>query len=237
MKRVIPIILLLICLLSPLSTRLEVNAEEGADLYAVAAQRNVWLYAQENEDSGLFILPYTYYVKILRRGSVFCAVQYLDDTAPYRSVIGYCRTEELTFVDFIPVRPYLRREITVTYTVESPTGSLLGKGAFDRLEKTFVYYGMSYSGTAKFFYVYADGVFDYVPATQEVVYDLNTDYLAPAAGGVEDGGSSSELPQEGLSGLQIAVICIAAVAVAAIALFVLRGKRPVSSQQQEFSEF
>lgn len=239
MKRVMPFFLVLMLILVPCAAwalpthSLQVLAEEPEELYAVADKRDVWFYSAENEESGLFLMPYTYYVKILRRGTVYCAVQYLDDAAPYKSVTGYCKTDDLTFVDFIPERPYLRREITITYNVESAGGTLMGKGAFSKLEKTFVYYGTSYLGTARFFYVYADGVFDYVPATQEILYDLNTDYLTPAAG---EEPADTEVPSEGLSGMQILIVCVAAVALAAIAVFVLRGKKPTPAPQ-ELPEF
>ena len=235
MKRLIPLLLTLLTVFLPFSApRTRANAEELYDTYAVAAQTDVWFYSSENVDSGLFVLPYTYYVKVLRRGTVYSAVQYLDDVAPYKSITGYCRTDDLTFVDFVPTRPYLRREITVSYAVENTAGSLMGKGSFDKVEKTFIYYGTSYLGTARFYYVYADGVFDYVPATQEILYDLNTDYLRPSSGG-EVGGTDEE-PQSGISGLQITLICVAATALAAIAVFLLRGKRSPSATQ-ELAEF
>ncbi len=236
MKRVIPFLILAAVLLLPFSSPKRALAEEAiTEQYAVAAKSDVWFYSAENEESGLFLLPYTYYVKVLRRGTLFSAVQYLDDVAPYKSISGYCKTDDLTFVDFIPERPYLRREITVSYTVENPNGSLMGKGTFDKIEKRFIYYGTSYLGTARYFYVYADGVFDYVPAAQEILFDLNTDYLHPSSGGIA-GEDDASAKQPGLSGVQIAIICVAAVAVAAIAVIVLRGKKP-APLPQEFPEF
>lgn len=238
--------LTLIALLLPAKT-LSVFAEEPSspsapqtapELYAVAAEQGVWFYSAENEGTGLFVLPYTYYVKVLRRGGEFSAVQYLDDAAPYKAITGYCKTNELTFVDFVPARPFLRREITVSYRVENAAGTLMGKGAFDKVEKSFIYYGTSYLGTAKFFYVYADGVFDYVPATQEILYDLNTDYLQASSGEIEsgEGGGAPAAESDGLSGTQIVIICVAAAALIVIALFVLRGRKSPPAPQ-EFSEF
>lgn len=223
MKRVILILLLLILLPLPQKTA---NAEE-LEQYAVADSKDVWLYSAENEESGLFLLPYTYYVKILRRGTVFSYVQYLVDEAPYRSVTGYCKTDELLFVDFVPVRPYLKREISVSYSVENPSGMLMGKGSFDKVTKSFVYYGVSYLGTARFYYVFADGVFDYIPATQEVVFELNTDYLSSPSGEIVE----EPTPKKGLSGVQIAILCAAGVSLLSIALFLLRGKKPAPSQE------
>lgn len=249
MKRLIFLIIAATMLIAPAALlkdeaaeTISVYADETqlqADQYAVAAQSDVWFYAAENEDTGLFVLPYTYYVKVLRRGSLYSAVQYLDDAAPYKAITGYCKTDALTFVDFVPERPYLRREITVSYRVDNAAGTLMGKGTFDKVEKSFIYYGTSYLGTARFFYVYADGVFDYVPAMQEVLYDLNTDYLQASSGeigGDTDDGNAAEEPHTGLSGTQIVIICVAAAALIVIALFVLRGKKAPPAPQ-EFPEF
>lgn len=200
-----------------------VSAEEE-ERYAVAAQRGVWFYGAENEESGLFQIPYTYYVRVLREGTLFSAVQYLDNVAPYRAVTGFCKTEDLLFVDFIPARPYLYREITVTYTVSGE--GTLGSGVFDKLEKKFVYYGESYAGTARFYYVLADGMFGYVPATQEVIYELNSDFLTPSAGEIPP----SE-PSFAPSAVQVAAICAAVFVLLAIAVLILRGKRPAPAEE------
>lgn len=229
MKRLLLIAALAAVLLFPApSAPLSVRAEE-TERYAVAAREDVWFYSAENEESGLFLIPYTYYVKVLREGTLYTAVQYLDDVSPYRAVTGFCKTELLTFVDFVPVRPYLRREITVTYTISGE--KQLGGGAFDHLEKRFVYYGTSYAGTARYFYVYADGVFDYVPATQDVFFELNTDYLTQTSGEAEEPPPSEE-PSSAPSAVQIIAICAACLAVLAIGALVIRGKRPQAVSEE-----
>lgn len=226
MKRLLPCVLAAILPMSFFPVRVNARAEEPR--YAVAAQSDVWFYAAEDGESGLFLIPYTYYVRILREGTRYSAVQYLDDVAPYKSITGYCLTDSLTFVDFIPERPFLKRELKVSYQLEGE--SRMGSGAFDRVERTFVYYGTSYSGTARYYYVYADGIFDYIPAVQEVLFELNTDYLEASSGELP-----SEGPEEGspaVSPVQIALICGIAVAAVGVAAFVLRGKKPSPALQE-----
>ncbi len=209
------------------------NAEE-APLYAVADSKDVWFYSEENEESGLFVLPYTYYVLVLRYGETFCAVQYLEDASPYRAVKGYCKTSDLTFVDFVPARPYLKHELTVTYALANPSYVSMGSGSFDTITKNFVYYGTSYLGTARFHYVCSEGVFDYIPASEEIVYDLNTDYLS--VGVVDPVDPPAEEPPEknSPSALQIVIICLTVAAVGAIGFFVLHGKKASVPQEAEF---
>ncbi len=230
MKRLLPCLAILFLLLPSPPARTAHGEEEPR--YAVAATADVWFYAAENEESGLFLLPYTYYVRVIREGVLYSAVQYLDDVAPYKSVRGFCKTEDLTFVDFIPERPYLRREIKLTYTLGSGNG--MGGGAFDTVERTFVYYGTSYAGTARYYYVFADGVFDYVPATQEIFFDLNTDYLQSSAEELPPEETPEETPAP--DALKIAIICAAAAAAVLVAVFVLHGKKP-APLPQEVSEF
>ena len=62
-------LLALFCaLLAPVSTisaHADQNDAQPQELYAVAAERDIYLYSAADEKTGLFILPYTYYVKVL----------------------------------------------------------------------------------------------------------------------------------------------------------------------------
>lgn len=227
MKRLLCCAAALLFLLPALPKKAASAAEE--ERYAVAAQTDVWFYAAEDEESGLFLLPYTYYVRVIREGTLYTAVRYLDDVQPYKSVTGFCKTEALTFVDFVPERPFLRKEITAVYSL--PSAPPMGKGSFDKLERTFVYYGASYAGTAKYYYVYADGVFDYIPAVQEVLFELNTDYLRPSSGEAEEPPPPAE-ESSSLSPLQIVLLSALALAVVLVAVLVVRGRRPSPSEAE-----
>ena len=230
------ILLMAVLLLAPalpLPASAEETAPEPREVYAVAARADVWLYAEENEDSGLFLLPYTYYVRVLERGEEYSAVIYGEDAAPYRTVEGYCKTDMLTFVDFVPERPFLKLEVTVTYTVPG-SSSQMGNGTFDEIERTFHYYGTSYLGTQRYFYVLSDGVFDYIPAARDVNYELNTDYLTETVAPAPE-EEPEAAPPSGLSALEIAALVLGVVAVAAIAFFVLRGRKsPAPSDESDF---
>lgn len=207
----------LVCALAllPAMRPKKLTADAAEESYAVAVTADVWFYAEENEESKLFCLPRTYYVKVLSKGGDFCAVEYLRDNPPYKKIRGYCRTNSLTFVDFVPERPYLYREITVQYVLP---GASLGNGSFSGYECDFVYYGTRYDAGQLYFYVCRDSTFDYIPAEEELTFDLNTDYL-PAEDAATKGSS--------LSVVEIVVICLASAAVVVIAVFVARGRKPV----------
>ena len=158
MKRLLLLLPLLAALLFPAPPR-PVSATDGR--YAVCVQ-DVWFYAGENEEEKLFLVPDTYYVRVLEAGEIYSTVEYLTDDPPYKKLLGYCRTDQLLFVDFIPVRPYLRKQITVSYTLPG-SGSL--DDAFSTVERTFVYYGDRYENGQLYLYVLLDGTFGYIPAS------------------------------------------------------------------------
>lgn len=226
MKRLLLLLPLLAALLFPAPPR-PVSATDGR--YAVCVQ-DVWFYAGENEEEKLFLVPDTYYVRVLEEGEIYSTVEYLTDDPPYKKLLGYCRTDQLLFVDFIPVRPYLRKQITVSYTLPG-SGSL--DDAFSTVERTFVYYGDRYENGQLYLYVLLDGTFGYIPASAPPEYEHNTDYLTSTSG---DGDEGTEPPSadEGIGATQIVVICLACAAAVAIAIILMRGKQKPGGEQQEF---
>ncbi len=215
-----------LCLIMALALPAPLSARADEAGYAVAPTEDVWFYAAENEDSRLFLLPATYYVRVLEKGEVYSTVEYLTDDAPYKKLLGYCRTEQLLPVAFVPARPYLRKQVTLSYTLPDAGG--LGDTAFSSVERTFVYYGERTEGGQLYFYVYDGETFGYVPASEPVDFERNEDYLAALAG--EGGETAAPAPEESPSEsvVPIVVICLICAATVVIAVLVLRGKRPAS---------
>lgn len=226
MKHLILLLPLLAALLFP-APPLAASAADGR--YAVCEQ-DVWFYAGASEEERLFLIPDTYYVRVLEEGEVYSTVEYLVDDPPYKKLLGYCRTDQLLFVDFIPVRPYLRKQITVTYTL--PEAGDLGDDAFTSVERTFVYYGDRYESGQLYLYVLLDGTFGYIPADAPPEYEHNTDYLTATSGdGETDQTPAAESP---VSATQIVVICLACGAAVAITIILMRGKRRQTDEPQDF---
>jgi len=198
-------------------------AEESSVQYAVAAQQGVYLYREADEKTGLFILPYTYYVRVLSLGDPFCKVEYLVDDGTYKKVSGFCKKEELTFVDFVPQRPYLKREITATYSLSHIGPIPTGDEFFETIEVKYLFYGTYQVGSALYYYVYGNGKFGYLPAQEEITYDLNTDYIKETSGEAETPPDTNQ--SSALTPTQIVFLCALGVSVVAIAVFVIRGKK------------
>ena len=233
MKRIFLLLISLFLFLRPLPA---LSASAAQEPYAYVPDGDVWFYAGETESSRVFLLPKTYYVRILSTGEQFCRVEYLLDDGLYRKVTGYCKTEDIIPVDYIPSRPYLRKEITLSYSLPTAggTGSGLG-GAFASVERTFVYYGQRYDGAKLYYYVLSDGTFDYIPAEEELAYELNTDYLDYVASKETAGtGGTVADPPEGMNAAVIVVICVACAAAVAVAVFVVKGKKaPIQDDAME----
>ena len=200
--------------------------------YAVADAPDVWLYEDADGTTPLFILPYTYYVRVLSSEGEFSRVEYAADREPYRAIQGYCRTETLTPVNFLPENPYLRYILEINYTISDMGG--VGSADLVSFTREVAYYGHFYENGQLYFYVRyrADGIYQFgrLPYGHELDYERNTDYL-DAVFSPEGGGG-----EPALSAVAIALICVGSVAAVAIAVFVLRGRKP-AVQEPESAEF
>ncbi len=237
MKKLFALLLALLSLLfAPYSRTIAQAAEaETTPLYAVAAQQGVYLYQSQEDSSGLFILPYTYYVKILSLGDPYCAVEYHTDELPYKAVRGYCKKAELTFVDFTPERPFLKKQISVTYTLPEQSMQPSGNDFLQSVTMNYLFYGEFPVGSARYYYVYGNGAFGYLPAQEKVEYELNVDYLQTTTPPVEDAPpAQGEAEGSTLSPTVIFFLVALGVSVVAVLFLVLRGKKSAPPAQEDF---
>ncbi len=238
MKRFLLLLLMLPFLLFPSCPyTLLANAEESPT-YAVAASENVYLYKDKSDSSGLFILPHTYYVKVLSVEEPFCAVEYHTDEAPYKKVSGYCKKAELTFVDFVPERPFLKKEISVTYSLPESDFMPSGDGFLQSVSVDYLFYGEFPVGSARYAYVYGNGAFGYLPVTEKIAYERNTDYLKTDAEEMPPPAEDATDERAGISGTTIFFLVALGLSAVAIIILVIRGKRPpVAIREEQESEF
>ena len=147
-------------LFAPAPVRAEENPESGYG-YARVTQEDVYLYSQPQAESGLFILPRTYFVKITGETGDYYRVEYLTGTSA-TPVRGYCRTDDVDPVDYIPETPFLLYDTEVTFTVGSAD---LPDGFFTEYTVPAAFYGTFYYGSSVYYYVNMNGEFGYVPAS------------------------------------------------------------------------
>ena len=195
-------------------------AETSEGSYARVMQEEVYLYSSPQEESGLFILPRTYFVKITGEEAGFYQVEYLTDTSA-RPVYGYCRIGDVEPVDYVPETPFLTYETEVTFTVGS---SDLPDGFFTAYTVPAAFYGTFYYGSSVYYYVNMDGEFGYVPASAcpPLDYPENTEHMQ---------AETPETPPESggnTNAVNIVLICALSVAALGAVYFLFRPARPAA---------
>lgn len=228
MKRIFCLILFAVLSLPLFAQPQPLSARAATTRYAVAPTTEVWFYSAPDEASGTFLLPKSYYVVLLEEGEEFTSVEYGDGVNVPR-IAGYVKNGSVTSVNFIPARPFLEKKVTLTYTL---SGALADE--FDSFEKSFSFLGSTFRGTARYWYVYADGKFGYVAADSEPEYELNVDYLTAGTNAEKPSPTPSGSP---LTGVQIALICLAVCAALAVSAFVFFARKSPRVPREESEDF
>ncbi len=180
-------------------------------VYARAAVRDAYFFADKNTSGAIFAVPYTYCIEVLGEDGDWYRARYAADSGVYRSVTGYCKKEDFTAVEGVPQVTYLYKTVTVTYTAKLPAGTL---PVLNEIAIEAAYYGTYYSGATVYSYVYCQGSFGYIEGANDD-YPLNEEEKKdedPAAGEEpkkESGGWSAGL---------ITVVIILALFVAVIVM-------------------
>lgn len=200
--------------------------------YARVTDAATWLYEQPDEQTGLFILPETYFVRVTGATGDYYAVSYLSDTQGREEVRGYCLQSDVSPVDFIPETPFLVCDVEVTYRA----GEGLPEGFLSKYVVTAAYYGTYPYGSADCYCVRLDGRLGYVPASACSAPDYvpNTEH------------TETEVPEtaqpagEGGAGAAGIVLACALAVVALGGLYFLfrpvKARKPAAEDAEEFFE-
>ncbi len=135
---------------------------------------DAYLYALPNENRGLFLLPKTYYVKLVEYGTEYSKVEYGESTEQSKKVVGYAKTQNLVFVDYQPITPYLEVTFTLTYRLEDAEST--DPSFLTDITLSCRYYGDYKVGSKTYCYVLRGTQFGYVPKPITLTYPENTEY-------------------------------------------------------------
>ena len=233
-RALLPLILALYALCAMLTPHLTVSAQsvvqtQNTDTpnvgdYACILSDDVYFYLSPNGKDATFLLPKTYYVRLLAYGATYCKIEYLENSLYTQKLTGYARTESLTFVDYAPARPYLNYVFDVIYRLENATPSV-GDG-FTELTFTCAYYGDYPIGDKIWCYVLRDGEFGYVPKPDYLEYEENTEYAEylEAQTSVVPDDSEEEPQAKSNSPAQIAILIALCLLVPILAALILKPK-------------
>ncbi len=230
LSAVLPLVYFLSCFaLPPRRTAVAENSEQTAPtaptapVYACIVEDGAYFYAGKDTNRGLFLLPQTYYVKVLSIDEDFCKIEYSYDSEHTQKLIGYAKTDDLTYVDYIPNNPYLTHLFEVSYIIEDSQNA--GEDFLDKITVTCAYYGDYIIGSKRYCYVLRDGSFGYIPKPDSLVYEKNgeyADYLSSKQQ-PQDSAPSPAQPQENKnSPAQIAILIVLCLLVPALATLIVK---------------
>lgn len=198
------------------------SAEMSPDAYAYIANDDTYLYATKNEKSGLFVIPQTYYVKLLSKDEQFCKVEYLTDSANTQKLTGYCKTSELTFVDYTPQTPYFYYTFDLTYYINADEKD---SPLLDQITVVCAYYGSYKIGTTTYCYVLRENDFGYVPLPENFVFTKNPEhetYVQTQTSTDDTTNTPSDTTTEEVNPAQIAIIVLLCLLIPILAALILR---------------
>ena len=232
----LPLIYILLnafCVFSAPLTAQTASAESSATqiptqgTYACILEES-FFYSIPNENSGLFLLPKTYYVRLLEYGSEYCKIEYGTDNVYSKRLVGYTKTNQLTFVDYVPKCPYLYYLFDVTYRIDDSVNA--NSSFLDQITMTCAYYGDYKIGSKTYCYVLREERFGYVTKPISVYYEENTEY----AEYLENLQASASAPSENdslgsaktnISPLHVAILVALCLLIPLLAALILKPPR------------
>lgn len=195
--------------------------------YACILQDETFFYAVPEEKRGVFLLPKTYYVQLVEYGETFCKIDYLTDDGHVKKLTGYARTEALTFVDYVPERPYLYYVFDVKYKIDETETT--DSTFLTQLTVTCAYYGDYVVGSQVYCYVLRGEEFGYIPKPENLQFEENTEYADRQQAQEEttstpSNSDSADTASGGFSTLQILLLVGLCILVPIVAAFILKPK-------------
>ena len=190
--------------------------------YACILKNNVYLYTTADGKKGLFLLPETYYVRRLEYRPDYSKVEYQRSENDTLRVTGYVQTDKLTFVDYVPLRPYLYYTFDVTYTIEDAND--IDSSFLTQITISCIYYGDYPVGSENYCYVLRGDEFGYIPKPDHVKWVQNTEYEEYIASRTPPISSetSSETESSKTPPMQIAILVVICLLVPVLAALILK---------------
>ena len=202
-------------------TNIQTNTQTAlptAGTYAYIPDDNVYFYPVPSEQRGIFLLPKTYYVRLLEYQPDFCRIEYLYDDVSTKKIIGYVKTDTLLFVDYIPHRPYLYYVFDVQYHIGD--GTFNDSAFLDEVTVTCAYYGDYVIGTKTYCYVLRGDTFGYIPKPTTLSFEENTEYADRLA--ITPPKTSSSPTADNASPSQIAILIALCLLVPVLAALIIK---------------
>lgn len=206
------------------------SADADTPSYACICVSDAYFYTTPDENRGLFLLPETYFVKVLSVEGEFSKIEYLYDDSHYKKLTGYAKTDRLTLVDYTPTRPYLYCLFDVRYTIDD--GFLYDSNSLNQITVTCAYYGDYNVGSQTYCYILRGDSFGYIPKPASLAYEPNPEY----AERLENEQPSDATPpsaENAMSPLQIGILIAVCLLVPVLVALLAKSPKRTSYEQEE----
>ncbi len=214
-------LLLLLCIIALSICNIPTAVYAADSSFATPIGRECYFFAQKDEATALFAVPYTYCVQIIRTDGDWYYVRYAENEGNYRLVTGYCKASEFTLVEDPPVNLFLHKTVTVRFSAGDTQGSLTPPAD---MEVEAAYYGAYRYGAAYYSYVYCRGEFCYIEGANDE-YPLNDLPKKDDNQGEKPPTEEQQGGANGLTGLIIFLVLLF-IALLAICALLITAKRP-----------
>lgn len=229
-KYIITAFIIFLYFMSALFSIPSVQTKAEGETYACILEENTYFYTARDERQGLFLLPQTYYVKILESAPDYCKIEYLYDNSEVKKLVGYAKTSQLTFVEYIPQTPYLTLFFDVCYRIEENEPN--SDNSLNELKITCAYYGDFYIGSKAYCYVLRGEEFGYVLKPNDLTYAKNNEYELHQKP-VDAPAPEAEETDSGASPAQIAILVALCLLVPVLAGLILKPPRRPPYEQED----
>lgn len=211
------------------SARIQAKADTAT--YACICTDNAYFYSSRDEKRGIFLLPETYFVKVLSVEGDFSRIEYLYDDSHYKKLTGFAKTDTLTFVDYTPTQPYLYYLFDVRYTIDD--SYVYGSDTLNQITVTCAYYGDYNVGSETYCYILRGDSFGYIPKPSTLVYQQNTEYADRLAQNSADTTPPPSQSENAMSPLQIGILVAVCLLVPALVALIAKSPKRFPYEQEE----
>ena len=213
---------------TPQTSGVIARAEIPASGSYACVLEDAFFYDEPRDTEGLFLLPKTYYVKLVEYGEDYSKIEYGDGSAA-PSLTGYAKTSLLTFVPYLPTRPYLSYTFEVKYTIGNDV--TVDSSFLTQITAKCVYYGDYEIGSKLYCYVLRGEEFGYVPKPSSLSFEENGEYASYLASLESE---ESETKEKSSSPAQIALLVALCLLVPVLAALILKPPRRPPYETDEY---
>lgn len=131
--------------------------------YLRVLSENVYLYENADFTEKIFIIPYSYYVKVEGEFGEAVKVSYGEQNGEYPTVKGYVKKDEVKEVDYIPTLPFAVTKVSTNFQDVLFGDNTLLRAYFNVPKNSVLYlYGDISVKEKPYVYVYAENKLGYL---------------------------------------------------------------------------